>query len=43
LRWIPSTRPAAACGDSINGAPVFTDDLLACQSGAASPLPSFAM
>jgi hypothetical protein len=43
LALIPSTRPAAACGDSKNGAPAFTGDLLACQSGAASPLPSFAM
>jgi hypothetical protein len=43
LRWIPSTRSFAACGDNTNGASAFTDDLLAFQSGAASPLPSFAM
>jgi hypothetical protein len=43
LRWIPSTRSLAACGDNANDAPVFTGDLLAFQTGAANPLPSFAM
>jgi hypothetical protein len=42
LRWIPSTRSAASSGVG-HGAPLFNDDLLAFQTGAASPLSPFAM
>jgi hypothetical protein len=42
LRWIPSTRSSAVSGVG-HGAPVFTGDLLAFQTGAASPLLAFAM
>ena len=42
LRWIPSTRTSATSGVG-HDAPVFTGDLLAFQTGAASPLLPFAM
>src|SRR5215218_3222658 len=43
LVWIPSTRASASLSESVgNGAPIFTGDLLACQSHGcelAVPLP----
>ncbi len=42
LRWISSTRSCATVGTG-HGALAFTGDLPAFQSGAASPLPPFAM
>ncbi|MCA1709957.1 MAG: hypothetical protein LC808_44410, partial [Actinobacteria bacterium] len=42
MRWIPSTLARAASGTG-PGALVFTGDLLAFQTGAASPLLPFAM
>src|SRR5262249_53514534 len=42
LRWVPSTRTAACSADG-HDAPLFSDDLLAFQTCAASPLLSSAM